>query len=171
MTEKTSVPAQAAAAMEHRRAAARDRRTDPRRQVPQRCARRRLRGGEASLELAAHGYTVVGIDLTPTAVAAATAAAIERGLTTASYVQADITSFTGYDSRFSTILYSTMFHSLPVELRDDYLRSAHRVEAVSKYWEIDEIRPAFIHTYGAVLQIPGMPVPSPFSVDDKGLAR
>jgi SAM-dependent methyltransferase len=157
---------------------------------------------EASLYLAAQGYTVVGIDVTPTAVAAATAAAAERGLTTATFVQADITSFTGYDGRFSTILDSTLFHSLPVELRDDYLRSVHRVaapgascfmlvfatgafppdadtrpnevtedelrEAVSKYWEIDEIRPAFIHVGGAVLQIPGMPVPSPFSVDEKG---
>ena len=35
---------------------------------------------EASLALASRGYTVVGIDLTPTAVAAATAAAEERGL-------------------------------------------------------------------------------------------
>src|SRR5215467_7492235 len=52
---------------------------------------------ELSLTLAAQGYTVVGIDLTPTAVAAATKAAEDRGLTTASFVQADITSFTGYD--------------------------------------------------------------------------
>jgi SAM-dependent methyltransferase len=156
---------------------------------------------EASLQLAAQGDTVVGIDFTPTAIAAATPAAAERGLTTATFVQADITSFTGYDGRFSTILDSTMFHSLPVELRDDYLRSVHPAspgasylvlvfatgafppdadtrpnevtedelrEAVSKYWEIDEIRPAFIHGDGAVLQIPGMPVPSPFSVDEKG---
>ena len=36
---------------------------------------------ELSLTLAADGYTVVGIDLTPTAVAAATKAAQERGLT------------------------------------------------------------------------------------------
>jgi SAM-dependent methyltransferase len=62
---------------------------------------------EASLELAAQGYTVVGIDGTPTAIAAATTAAAERGLTTATFVQADITSFTGYDGRFSTILDST----------------------------------------------------------------
>jgi 2-polyprenyl-3-methyl-5-hydroxy-6-metoxy-1,4-benzoquinol methylase len=50
---------------------------------------------ELSLALAAQGYTVVGIDLTPTAVAAATKAAAERGLTTASFAQADITDFTG----------------------------------------------------------------------------
>ena len=135
---------------------------------------------ELSLTLAADGYTVVGIDLTPTAVAAATKAAQERGLTTATFVQDDITSFTGYDGRFTTIIDSTLFHSLPVEGRDGYLCSIHRAaapgarfyalvfakgafpngipikpnevdeaelrSAVSKYWIVDEIRPAFIHT-------------------------
>ncbi|PBA68685.1 SAM-dependent methyltransferase [Mycobacterium avium] len=84
---------------------------------------------ELSLALAARGYTVVGIDLTPTAVAAATRAAAERGLPTASFVQADITSFTGYDGRFATVVDSTLFHSLPVEGRDGYLRSIHRAAA------------------------------------------
>jgi SAM-dependent methyltransferase len=134
---------------------------------------------ELSLALAAQGYTVVGIDLTPTAVAAATKAAAERGLNTASFAQADITAFTGYDGRFSTVVDSTLFRSLPVEGRDGYVSSVHRAAApgasfyvlvfakgafpaemqtkpnevdkdelraaVSKYWEIDEIRPAYIH--------------------------
>ncbi len=84
---------------------------------------------ELSLALAAQGHTVVGIDLTPTAVAAATKATAERGLTTASFVQADITTFTGYDGRFSTVVDSTLFHSLPVEGRDGYLSSVHRAAA------------------------------------------
>src|SRR5690349_12994586 len=84
---------------------------------------------ELSLALAAEGQTVVGIDLTPTAVAAATKAAEERGLSTATFVQDDITSFTGYDGRFNTIVDSTLFHSLPIEGRDGYLRSAHRAAA------------------------------------------
>jgi SAM-dependent methyltransferase len=138
---------------------------------------------ELSLALAAQGYTVVGIDLTPTAVAAATKAAAERGLTTASFAQADITDFTGYPTgsagRFSTVVDSTLFHSLPVEGRDGYVSSVHRAAApgasyfvlvfakgafpaemdpkpnevdedelraaVSKHWEIDEVRPAYIH--------------------------
>ena len=138
---------------------------------------------ELSLALAAQGYTVVGVDLTPTAVAAATKAAAERGLTTASFAQADITSFAAYppgsEGRFSTVADSTLFHSLPVEGRDGYLSSIHRAAApgasyfvlvfakgafpaewetkpnevdedelraaVSKYWEIDEVRPAYIH--------------------------
>jgi SAM-dependent methyltransferase len=156
---------------------------------------------ELSLALAAEGYTVVGIDLTPTAVAAATRAAQERGLTTVTFVQDDITSFTGFDGRFNTVIDSTLFHSLPVESRDDYLRSVHRAaapgasyyvlvfakgafpaeleqkphevgedelrEAVSKYWEVDEIRPAFIHAN--VPQIPDLPFElPPHDRDEKG---
>jgi len=133
---------------------------------------------ELSLSLAADGYTVLGVDLTPTAIAAATKAAQERGLSTASFEQADITSFSGHDGRFNTVVDSTLFHSLPIEGRDGYLNSVHRAAApgasyfvlvfakgafpadmdgpnevdedelraaVSKYWEIDEIRPAYIH--------------------------
>jgi SAM-dependent methyltransferase len=155
---------------------------------------------EASLALAAAGYTVVGADLTPTAIAAATKAAAERGLNNATFVQADITSLRGYDNRFATILDSTLFHSLPVEARDDYLRSVHRAaapgasyyilvfavgafpedlpypgpncvtedelrEAVSKHWEIDEIRPALIHAN--MPNVPGAP-PLKFNLDEKG---
>jgi SAM-dependent methyltransferase len=160
---------------------------------------------ELSLALAAEGYTVVGIDLTPTAVAAANRAAQQRGLSNASFVQADITSFTGYDGRFDTVVDSTLFHSLPVEGRDGYLRSVQRAAApganyyvlvfakgafppeaeqgpntvdedelraaVSKYWQIDEIRPAFIHA-----NIPPANPDAPFQMpefpkDDKGRAK
>jgi SAM-dependent methyltransferase len=156
---------------------------------------------ELSLALADQGYTVVGVDLTPTAVAAATKFAEERGLTTASFVQADITSFSGYDGRFSTVVDSTLFHSLPVEGRDGYLKSVHRAAApgaslfvlvfakgafpaemqpkpnevdedelratVSKYWEVDEIRPAFI--LSNVVKIPNAPFEFPqHDLDEKG---
>ncbi|OBI27529.1 class I SAM-dependent methyltransferase [Mycobacterium sp. E2238] len=156
---------------------------------------------ELSLALAAQGHTVVGVDLTPTAVAAATKAAQERGVTTASFVQADITSFGGYDGRFSTVVDSTLFHSLPVEGRDGYLSSVHRAAApganlfvlvfakgafpaemepkpnevdedelraaVSKYWVVDEIRPAFI--LSNVVEIPNAPFEfPPHDRDEKG---
>ena len=156
---------------------------------------------ELSLSLAAQGYTVVGVDLTPTAVAAATKSAQERGLTTASFVQADITSFSGYDGRFSTVVDSTLFHSLPVEGRDGYLNAVHRAAApgasffvlvfakgafpaemqpkpnevdedelraaVSKYWEVDEIRPSFI--LSNVVQVPDAPFEfPPHDRDEKG---
>ena len=83
-----------------------------------------------SLALAARGYTVVGLDASATAVAAATAAAAEQGLTTATFAQADVTSFRGYppgsEGRFSTILDSGLFHALPPESRQDYLESIFR---------------------------------------------
>ncbi|AKC40927.1 putative SAM-dependent methyltransferase [Mycolicibacterium phlei] len=84
---------------------------------------------ELALALAARGHAVVGIDLTPTAVEAATLAAAERGLRTATFQQADISSFTGYDGRFSTIFDSGLLHALPAQLRDGYLRSVHRAAA------------------------------------------
>lgn len=137
--------------------------------------------GEAaiSLHLAERGYTTVGLDLAPTAIELARAEAARRGLTNASFDVADITSFTGYDGRFGTIVDSTLFHSIPVESREGYLRSIARAAApgasyfalvfdraalpeapdpgpapvtaeelravVSKYWVVDEIRPARIH--------------------------
>jgi 2-heptyl-1-hydroxyquinolin-4(1H)-one methyltransferase len=134
--------------------------------------------GEAavSLHLAERGFTTVGLDLAPTAIELAKAEAAKRGLTNASFEVADISSFTGYDGRFGTIVDSTLFHSIPVELRDGYQQSIVRAAApgasyfvlvfdkahmpegpanpvtedelrdiVSKYWVIDEIRPAGIH--------------------------
>jgi SAM-dependent methyltransferase len=84
---------------------------------------------ELSLELAALGYPVVGIDIAPTALAAATAAAQDRGLGNVTFVQDDITSLTGYDARFSTIFDSGMLHSLPPNEREPYLRSVHLAAA------------------------------------------
>jgi hypothetical protein len=122
---------------------------------------------EVSLSLAAKGYTVVGIDITPTAVD------------------------------------STLFHSLPVELRDDYLRAVYRAAApgasyfilvfakgafpaelaakpnevtddelrtaVAKYRIVDDIRPASIHTLLPQFSSAARPVSfPPFEIDEKG---
>jgi SAM-dependent methyltransferase len=148
---------------------------------------------ELSLSLAAQGYTVVGLDISPTAIAAANRAAQERNLSTAAFAQADITSFTGYDGRFSTVIDSTLFHSIPVEAREGYLQAVHRAAApgasyfvlvfakgafpaeveqkphevdedelraaVSKYWTVDDIRPAFIHANATAI-----PDEAPFEV-------
>ncbi len=82
-----------------------------------------------SLALAARGYTVVGLDASPTAIEAAAAAAAEKGLTTATFAQADVTTFRGYDGRFSTIFDSGLFHVLPPQRRQDYLQSIFRAAA------------------------------------------
>jgi 2-heptyl-1-hydroxyquinolin-4(1H)-one methyltransferase len=87
--------------------------------------------GEAaiSLHLAKLGYTTVGLDLSPTAIELATAEAAKRGLSNATFAVADISSFTGYDGRFGTIVDSTLFHSIPVELREGYQQSIVRAAA------------------------------------------
>ena len=86
-----------------------------------------------SLALAARGYTVVGLDASETAVSAAAAVAAEHNLTTATFAQADVTSFGEYppgsESRFSTIFDSGCLHSLPSEKRQDYLQSICRAAA------------------------------------------
>ncbi len=134
--------------------------------------------GEAAtaIALAEQGFTTVGLDQSPTAIQLAREEAAKRGLTNAAFEVADISSFTGYDGRFNTIVDSTLFHSMPVELRDGYQQSIVRAAApgasyfvlvfdrstmpvgpanpvteqelrdvVSKYWVIDEVRPARIH--------------------------
>ena len=87
--------------------------------------------GEAALaiDLAKRGYTAVGIDLSATAIELARAEAAKRGLTNATFEVADITSFTGYDGRFGTIVDSTLFHSMPVEAREGYQQSIVRAAA------------------------------------------
>jgi SAM-dependent methyltransferase len=82
-----------------------------------------------SLALAARGYTVVGLDASPTAIDAAAVAAAEQGLTTVTFAQADVTSFGGYDGRFSTIVDSGLFHALLPEGRPGYLQSILRAAA------------------------------------------
>jgi 2-heptyl-1-hydroxyquinolin-4(1H)-one methyltransferase len=135
--------------------------------------------GEAatSMYLAERGFTTVGLDLSPAGIELARQDAARRGLDNATFEVADISSFTGYDGRFSTIVDSTLFHSMPVELREGYQQSIVRAAApgasyfvlvfdrnalpeggpvnavtedelrdvVSRYWVIDEIRPARIH--------------------------
>lgn len=74
--------------------------------------------GEAavSMYLAERGVTTVGLDQSPTAIELARTEAARRGLRTAAFEVADISAFTGYDGRFGTIIDSTLFHSMPVEL-------------------------------------------------------
>jgi len=84
---------------------------------------------EFALAAAAAGHTVVGLDVSATAIAASTAAAADRGLTTAHFAQADLTDFAGYDGRFDTIVDSGLLHSLPADKRQGYLASIHRAAA------------------------------------------
>jgi SAM-dependent methyltransferase len=81
--------------------------------------------GEAftALRLAEIGFTTVGLDTSATAIEMARAEAARLGLATATFEVADISTFTGYDGRFGTIVDCTLFHSMPVESREGYQRS------------------------------------------------
>ena len=87
--------------------------------------------GEAAtaIALAEQGFTTVGLDQSPAAIKLARDEAAKRGLTNATFDVADISSFSGYDGRFGTIVDSTLFHSMPVELRDGYQQSIVRAAA------------------------------------------
>jgi SAM-dependent methyltransferase len=91
--------------------------------------------GEAalSLHLAALGHNTLGLDASSTAIELAKAEAAKRVLTNASFAVADITDFASYpagsEGRFDTIVDSTLFHSMPVELREGYQRSIIRAAA------------------------------------------
>ncbi|MGB8406018.1 MAG: class I SAM-dependent methyltransferase [Mycobacterium sp.] len=87
--------------------------------------------GEAAtaIYLAEHGFTTVGLDQSATAVELARNEAARRGAHNASFAVADISDFSGYDGRFGTIIDSTLFHSMPVELREGYQRSIVRAAA------------------------------------------
>jgi 2-heptyl-1-hydroxyquinolin-4(1H)-one methyltransferase len=161
--------------------------------------------GEAALAqyMAALGHNTVGLDASPTAIKLATEHAARKGLTNASFAVADISDFStwpaGAEGRFNTIVDSTLFHSMPVELRDGYQRSIVRAAApgasyfvlvfdrngmpngpanpvtedelrdvVSKYWVIDEIRPARIHANFADSDNPEFPFGD---VHDEGNGR
>jgi SAM-dependent methyltransferase len=84
--------------------------------------------GDNSLELAARGYDVVGIDLSQTAIASAKEDAEERGLDSVTFLQGDVTKM-DHEASFNSVLDCTLFHSLPLEARDEYLRVIHRAAA------------------------------------------
>src|SRR6185312_10064454 len=69
--------------------------------------------------------------MSPTAVVAATAMARERGLTTVTFAHADIATPRGYDARFSMIINSKLFHSLP--LADRHNRHDHLTHRGIRY--------------------------------------
>lgn len=116
--------------------------------------------GDTSFVLAALGYTVVGIDRSVIAIAEAAQEGRRRRLRNATFVSSDITSLTGYDGQFSTIVDSALFHALPVTLRDDYLGSIRRASAPDAALYI------LTFTQDAFPEDPGYPIPNVVTRDE-----
>jgi SAM-dependent methyltransferase len=110
--------------------------------------------GETSLVLAALGYTVVGIDRSVIAIAEAAEEGRRRRLPNATFVSSDITSLTGYEDRFATVVDSALFHALPVTRRDDYLSSIRQAAAPGASLYI------LTFTEAAFPEDPGYPIPN-----------
>jgi SAM-dependent methyltransferase len=85
--------------------------------------------GAAAIDLAQRGFTTVGVDLSPMAIELARREAARRELGNVTFEVADISTFTGYDNRFGTILDCTLLHSMPIELRSGYQQSVARAAA------------------------------------------
>lgn len=69
--------------------------------------------GLTSLKLADHGYQVVGLDLSGSAIDKAQRAAAQLGLD-AIFNTADLTADTGYHNYFNTVIDGLVFHCLPM---------------------------------------------------------
>lgn len=120
--------------------------------------------GDTSLVLAALGYTVVGIDRSVIAIDAATEERRRRRLPNATFVSSDITSLTGYEDRFATVVDSALFHALPVTKRDDYLNSIRRASAPGASLYI------LTFTQAAFPEDPGYPIPNVVTRNELGEA-
>src|SRR5699024_1088418 len=88
--------------------------------------------GDTSLYLAECGFTVTGVDGSPTAIAAARDKAHHRaqsggsGPGSAEFVTSDVTTFEVASPRFATVLDSTLYHSLAVSAREPYFAAIHQ---------------------------------------------
>lgn len=78
--------------------------------------------GLTALALAVEGYSVVGLDLSGHAIEKARLSAEQLGLDVV-FNTADLSSDTGYQSYFGTVIDGLVLHCLPLNLREGYVRS------------------------------------------------
>ena len=153
--------------------------------------------GDNSLELAARGFDVVGIDLSQTAVAAAKQTAEERGLDSVTFIQGDVTKLDD-DATFNSVLDCTLFtpcrsrsamgtsvpphrtprcrcwfttDALPADSPfpvPNLVTKGELQQAVSAHWDIDGIDPAFV--YVQLPDVPNLPAHS-FEVYPRGRVK
>jgi SAM-dependent methyltransferase len=81
--------------------------------------------GDNALFLAECGYRVLGLDIAPAAIEQAQARAQARGLDNVEFAVADATTLEGYESRFTTVVDSGLYHSFTDQQRAAYLTAVH----------------------------------------------
>lgn len=81
--------------------------------------------GDNAIFLASRGYSVTGLDSSPTAIEQARSRAAQAGVTV-SFAVADATNLTGYDGRFDTVIDSALYHCLDDDGRRAYAAGLYR---------------------------------------------
>jgi len=81
--------------------------------------------GDNSIFLASRGFTVTGVDGSPTALEKARARAQEAGVAV-DFQAGDATRLDGLEGRFDTVIDSALYHCLTPEQRFEYVAAIHR---------------------------------------------
>ena len=81
--------------------------------------------GDNAVYLAKNGYSVTGLDISPTALITAEQRAKDAGVDV-TFAVADSTKLDGYTDAFDTVIDSGLFHSLDDEGRRSYAAAVHR---------------------------------------------
>ncbi len=89
--------------------------------------------GDNAIYLASRGYSVTGIDSSPTAIAQARSRASDAGVQVRFDV-ADATELTGYEGQFATVVDSALYHCLDHDGRQAYAAALHRATTAGARW-------------------------------------
>src|ERR1700727_2620914 len=81
--------------------------------------------GDNAIYLAEHGYTVTGLDISPTALMTAKQRAKDAGVDV-TFAVADSTKLDGHTDAFDTVIDSGLFHCLDDDGRRSYATAVHR---------------------------------------------
>lgn len=89
--------------------------------------------GDNAIYLATRGYSVTGLDSSPTAIEQARARAAAAGVRVG-FAVADATRLTGYEGRFDTVVDSALYHCLDRDGRRNYAAALRRVTKPGARW-------------------------------------
>ena len=91
--------------------------------------------GDNAIFLASRGYSVAGLDGSPTAIEEARSRAAQAGVSV-TFAVADATDLAGYDGRFDTVVDSALYHCLDDDGRQAYAASLYRATRPGATWHL-----------------------------------